>query len=327
MNKELYDKKISIIVPIYNAENYIERCITSLLDQSYKNIEVILIDDGSQDNSSFLCTQFVKKDSRVKYYYQINQGVSAARNHGLGKAHGEYTFFIDVDDWLDTNVLENLIKHKTFDSLVSIQRREVNKKYSKLCKPSKLEYSSVEFIDSVLSGINIGVVWGILFDTEKLKGIFFDSNTNYLEDTLFLFTVLLKYYNYIKYIDVDEYYNYYISEFNFTSSKKNVLKKCESFVYSLNKINEITNKEFSTLINEKKVCLLEKEMRLISSIKDYKKIISSIKIQKYNGKNLILRIFSFLYLNENIVLLRIYYYVREICKKILNVFRKVIKGK
>lgn len=90
---------ISIIVPVYNGELYIQRCLKSIIKQTYTNFEVIIIDDGSVDHTHDICTRFFY-DSRIKYYYQSNQGVSAARNMGLKKAQGEWIMFIDSDDWV-----------------------------------------------------------------------------------------------------------------------------------------------------------------------------------------------------------------------------------
>ena len=107
---------ISIIVPIYNSENYIKKCLDSILAQTYSNLEVILIDDGSTDNSYNICKDYQKKDNRIVLLQQKNAGVSRARNHGLEVAKGEYIGFVDSDDLLDENwyvildLIKNLIK-------------------------------------------------------------------------------------------------------------------------------------------------------------------------------------------------------------------------
>ena len=99
---------ISVIVPIYNAEQYIDRCIKSILKQTYSNLEVLLIDDGSSDGSSSICKQYELSDNRVHYYHQHNSGVSAARNKGLDIAKGEYIGFCDADDWIESDMYEVL---------------------------------------------------------------------------------------------------------------------------------------------------------------------------------------------------------------------------
>ena len=101
---------ISIIVPVYNAENFLHICIESVVGQSYKEIELILIDDGSTDNSKTICEQHALTDKRVKVFSQKNQGPAAARNSGVRHAQGEYIFFLDADDFIDKNSLEILIE-------------------------------------------------------------------------------------------------------------------------------------------------------------------------------------------------------------------------
>ena len=90
--------KISIIIPVYNAENSLDKCITSVLNQTYRNIEIFLINDGSDDNSENKCLEYKIKDQRVRYIKQINQGVSSARNTGLFHCCGDYVTFLDADD-------------------------------------------------------------------------------------------------------------------------------------------------------------------------------------------------------------------------------------
>lgn len=108
--------KISIIVPIYNAAQYLQACIDSLVDQTWKDIEIILINDGSTDNSEEICKTYLS-DSRVIYRYQKNAGVSAARNAGLSLATGEYICFVDSDDWLELDALERL-QNETADIVI-----------------------------------------------------------------------------------------------------------------------------------------------------------------------------------------------------------------
>ncbi len=102
--------KVSIIVPVYKVEQYLERCVSSLTEQTLKDIEIILVDDGSPDDCPVLCDQVAERDSRVKVLHKKNGGVSAARNDGLKMAVGEYVIFCDSDDWMEVSGLEKLHK-------------------------------------------------------------------------------------------------------------------------------------------------------------------------------------------------------------------------
>lgn len=103
-----FDALVSIVVPVYNVEYWLPKCIKSILAQTYKNIELILIDDGSPDKSGKICDKFAKKDSRVKVIHKENGGVSSARNAGIDAATGEYIYFVDSDDWIPNNAIETL---------------------------------------------------------------------------------------------------------------------------------------------------------------------------------------------------------------------------
>ncbi|TDO72798.1 glycosyltransferase involved in cell wall biosynthesis [Flavobacterium chryseum] len=115
------DILVSVIVPVYNAERYISETIESILNQSLSNIEIILVNDGSIDSSLIICEQYLQKDSRIKLVNQNNSGVSIARNNGLKIANGEYVFFMDSDDTIDSNFLNssyNVAKKQNFDIVV-----------------------------------------------------------------------------------------------------------------------------------------------------------------------------------------------------------------
>ena len=109
-DKVISDKLISIIVPVYNVEKYLKKCVYSILNQSYKNLEVILVNDGSTDNSGKICDELSREDSRINVYHKDNGGLSDARTYGVAKANGEYVGFVDSDDYIDQYMYENLYK-------------------------------------------------------------------------------------------------------------------------------------------------------------------------------------------------------------------------
>ncbi len=99
---------ISVVVPVYNVELFLEHCLNSLINQTYKNIEIVVVDDGSTDTSGEICDNFAEKDSRIKVLHTENGGLSAARNVGIENSNGEYICFVDSDDWIDLNMIEQL---------------------------------------------------------------------------------------------------------------------------------------------------------------------------------------------------------------------------
>ena len=104
------NEKISIIVPVYNVENYLEECVNSVISQTYSNWELLLIDDGSTDRSGELCDDFVLKDNRIKAYHHPNMNLGKTRNRGLEVCSGKYVMFLDSDDWLSNNTLEECME-------------------------------------------------------------------------------------------------------------------------------------------------------------------------------------------------------------------------
>ena len=101
---------ISVIVPIYGVEKYLEQCLDSILNQTYRQLEIILIDDGSTDRCGEICDRYASRDSRIKVIHQTNQGLSAARNVGMDMATGEYISFIDSDDYIDLHFYEKMVQ-------------------------------------------------------------------------------------------------------------------------------------------------------------------------------------------------------------------------
>ena len=106
----MLDEKVSIIVPVYNVEDYLERCVKSIINQTYRNIEIILVDDGSTDKSGILCDELAKCDGRIQVFHKENGGLSDARNYGIDRAIGEYLLFVDSDDYIHPQMVEALYR-------------------------------------------------------------------------------------------------------------------------------------------------------------------------------------------------------------------------
>ena len=111
---------VSVIIPVYNVEQYLRKCLESVIEQSYPELEIILIDDGSTDSSGNICDEYAKKDCRITVYHQSNKGVSATRNVGIQKAKGEWIVFVDSDDWIETNLVETCISYMEDEENIDI---------------------------------------------------------------------------------------------------------------------------------------------------------------------------------------------------------------
>lgn len=222
---------VSIIIPVYNAEKSIATTVESLIKQSYTDIEIIIINDGSIDNSGAVCNEIAKKDNRIRVIHIENNGVSNARNEGLRNSKGEFLTFVDADDTIDFNMVATFVKtmneHKV-DLVISQFERQMiltNRIVKSDMKYSGL-YEKKEFTEKVLSdyfGKNqnnfITSCWGKLFRTKILKEqrINFDTNLKYGEDTLFTFDYIM---NAEKFFVLSDYYPYkYVIHENSTSSK------------------------------------------------------------------------------------------------------------
>ena len=174
-------KLVSIIVPVYKVEQYLKRCMDSVLNQTYKNIEIILVNDGSPDNCPALCDKYAKIDSRVRVIHKENGGLSSARNVALDSVKGDYIFFVDSDDWLALDTLEVLNEYleKDYD-MISFQRtylteEKVVEKGEK--NPKDMDVS--QYIDSSFLGRYDFFVTTKIFKTEVFSNIRFLEGRNY----------------------------------------------------------------------------------------------------------------------------------------------------
>lgn len=104
------DKLVSVIVPVYGTEAYLDRCIFSIINQTYRNLEIILVDDGSPDECPQMCDKWAKSDVRIKVIHKVNGGVSSARNTGIVFANGDYLYFLDSDDWIELDLVERVMQ-------------------------------------------------------------------------------------------------------------------------------------------------------------------------------------------------------------------------
>ena len=208
--------KISVIIPVYNSQATLHRMIESFINQTFKDFEILLIDDGSTDDSSCICDEFAKRDNRIRVFHQKNQGVAMARLAGIKNARGEYSIHADSDDWVESNMLENMYeKAVNQDADVVIAKYFTNLPGNReTLHEQKLESDkSVDILYQIVSGKIFGSLWNKLIRHslyKKYKVQFFPG-LNYYEDVLALMQILK--YPKVKVIHIGEaFYHYCINE-------------------------------------------------------------------------------------------------------------------
>lgn len=186
--------EISVIVPVYNAERYLRRCIDSILAQTYTTFELLLIDDGSTDNSGAICDEYASLDSRVRVFHKTNGGVSCARNLGLDNAHGEWITFCDSDDWTYSSWLQNFVNE--FKSGAELICQGFNKipmgksdDSAVLMVPDRVGTLPInETIYYISEAKMLGYTWNKIFKKGIIKKfkMKFDENLKIYEDEIFV---------------------------------------------------------------------------------------------------------------------------------------------
>ena len=188
---------VSVVVPVYNAEQFLSECIESVLRQSYRDIQLILIDDSSTDDSGRICQQYTKQDNRIHYIRQSNNGgVCKARNTGINKANGKYICFMDSDDFIEEDYIEryvSLMEQKQVPVIYGQLKYYQDGKY--LSRPRRInegmhktkDVSAILIDDGTVTGILFGSVCGAIYDLDyiRINGLLFDEKIKRNEDGLF----------------------------------------------------------------------------------------------------------------------------------------------
>ena len=311
--------KISIIVPIYNCNDYLDKCIYSLIHQTYQNIEIILIDDGSTDNSLEKCLEYQKNVNRIMVITKENGGVSSARNEGIKKSTGKYIMFVDSDDYLDLNVVSDLKTNLEKDTLIKVNHNVIYNNKIQINQIDKLDYSKESYIKEILNGNIGGDCWGYLFEKNKIE--LFDEKTSYMEDTIFLINYLKKVKK-IRIIDKSKY-NYLFNEKSITKGNTRIIANIIDFNYSLNKIKANCKiKDIDYLIINKKLKLIESELAKINNIKEIfenKELIAILKkLQQKQEISIFYKVYLKIILDRHNLIFKIYLQIRRALKKIKN---------
>jgi glycosyltransferase involved in cell wall biosynthesis len=186
----------SIIIPVYNDEKNFPRCLDSILSQAYGDFELLLIDDGSTDNSHAICDEYVKKDRRIRVFHKKNEGISKTRQFGLDNAIGDYTIFVDSDDWVEAQLLaevgQNLKKNNADIIFMDFVEENAAGKERHICQiPSAADTATV--LNLVLEGKLFSCLWNVIIKRNLYiqNDIAFSDGINYGEDTLFILELLL----------------------------------------------------------------------------------------------------------------------------------------
>lgn len=233
---------ISVIIPIYNVEKYLRQCLESVINQNYKEYEVILVNDGSTDSSKNIAIEFCKKYSNIKFIDKANGGLSSARNAGLEVANGEYIVFIDSDDYIRSDYLEKLyqsISQNDSDisicNLVKVYEKKGEEEEGNLDVNCIKCYSNVDVLKMIFEGKIFCYAWDKIYK----KSLFIENNIRYPEGRLYedIFTTirLISYSRKIKFVNEPLYF-YRIRKGNITSIKSD--KAIKDYNYAIKKVNE-----------------------------------------------------------------------------------------
>lgn len=348
--------KVSVIVPIYNVEKYLPRCIESLINQTFKDIELILINDGSPDNCGRICDEYALMDNRLKVFHKNNGGLSDARNYGLKESNGEYIMFIDSDDWCEPMMIENLYNRVILDSsdLVifgyfidytknnfSLERRlEDNNYYS----------DNIQISNAILKLDQRGMfncVWNKFYKKQIIKGINLDFEVDGMPGEDLLFNSI--YFRNIKAISfIDNTYYHYMRQDEDTLVSKyspNLYKQIQRFNNARKDLYDF----YEMYSSEYTVCYANTFIAYISScipnifrencemsIKEkkifIKHLMNNCEVQKYVNisisSNFYRKLFKILYKTNNSSIMYIFYAIlfkfRNCFDGIYRIFRKKI---
>lgn len=277
---------ISIIIPVYKVEKYLEKCIQSVINQTYENLQIILVDDGSPDNCGKICDEYAKKDHRIEVIHKSNGGLSDARNKGLEIAKGEYIGFVDSDDYIESDmyeVLYNLLKQYNSDvSICNFYTVSQGKIAIKNVDNGIKEYNRIEILKEILLDNNIqSYAWNKLYKKELFDEIKYPIGKKY-EDIGTTFYLLEKcnkvvvtgkpeyYYinrkdsivNSITESTITDYIELIMQRYDYIEENvkelssynkdylKRILKTAEQDIKSLNEVGDYTKKMYGELYNK-----------------------------------------------------------------------------
>ncbi len=239
------EELITIIIPVYKVEEYLERCIESIINQTYNNLEIILVDDGSPDNCGKICDEYQTKDKRIKVIHKENGGVSAARNDGIEASSGQYIAFIDSDDYINKEYIEGLYSNlKKNDCDISIcsynETNEYTYSIQETIESEAHVYNSEQIMEKLLYQREIYTsVWCKLFKRELFENVVFPIESNIGEDLATVYKLIAKSKK-IVYSNAKNYYYFQRDNSLIKSQFKIQRMNCIKYIYEM--IDIINNK-------------------------------------------------------------------------------------
>jgi len=317
--------KVSVIIPVYNAEKYLRECIDSVLAQTFDDFELLLINDGSTDGSGKICDEYAKKDKRIKVFHKENGGVSSARNLGLDNAKGEWITFVDSDDKVIEMYLYNL--YKDVENCDIVFQGIIKKKFNTKEEIQMIFYDEVinikDFLQNhMITSYGFAVAKLFSFSIIKKNRIEFDECINFAEDALFLIDYLCFVENIM--LSSNKGYYYYERENSLVKQKYSYKKEVELLRKADGRINELFLKNaINTNSNEKYKELQYYLTRVIFAITK----MTDSKQRRTNFKNLLTIYeseFLYLYRNSKFRGRLIYYFVKYKQIRLLDYLLSII---
>lgn len=304
-------KKVSIVVPVYNVEKYLQDCVQSILNQTYKDIEVLLIDDGSIDSSPQICDKFAEDDNRVKVFHIKNGGVSNARNLGIKNATGEFVAFVDSDDLACQEYISKLVNcliNSGADLSVCGYKMQTDKGTFDVGRKNDRDiyyaHKSEDFFKLYQHSLTPSV-WGKLFIKEKITKLF-DTTLNYGEDDLFILDYL-KNANKIAFVNEPLYiYRNEVRETLTRNAYKNLIERFENLQDRREEAiksfcdNSLALSALAMSNVRQSTIVLEAEIKTNNSYKSYKKLFRNLRQNEYFKK--LLKISKPRYFKEKVIL-------------------------
>lgn len=286
-------KKISVIIPVYNVEQFLNECMESVCAQTYSNLEIIMIDDGSTDGSSALCDNWAKKDLRVKVIHQNNQGVVKARYEGIKIAQGEYLSFVDGDDWLESNMLEIMINNIYDAELISVG--VLNEHYLDYTNGVCDDFAENvyegdglnDFIDHMIYDFDSNTnrrftpwMWNKLYKTDLVNKIYplIDASINIFEDSLFLYCYVMNCKKIV--IKHNELYHYRFREDSATLKKNSEILETISLYYKFlkNYFSKYNNPSLIRQLEKRVIYLINEAVNSYMGFDEMNKLVQYVYI-------------------------------------------------